>query len=171
VQFEIVDATRADEPVLAALAELYQYDFTEFTGGDVGDDGRFGAGLLARYWMEPGRHAFLARAYGRLAGFALVRRGSAFETPGVWDMDEFFVMRKHRRSGLGRYMAHTIFDRLGGAWEVREMANNAPAQAFWRRIIGEYTDGRYSERAYDDDRWRGPVQSFDTNKTAALPPS
>jgi predicted acetyltransferase len=168
VQFEIVHATRDDEPVLAALAELYQYDFTEFSGEGVGEDGRFGSDFLARYWTEPGRHAYLARADGKLAGFALVRRGSSFDTPDVWDMVEFFVMRKYRRSGLVRYMARGIFDRLGGRWEVREIAANTPAQSFWRRIIGEYADGRYSERSYDDERWRGPVQSFDTRKPAAV---
>jgi hypothetical protein len=28
---------------------------------------------------------------------------------------------------------------------VFELARNAPALAFWHRIIGEYTDGRYED--------------------------
>jgi predicted acetyltransferase len=164
MQIEIVQATQADEPVLAALAELYQYDFTEFTEEDIGDDGRFGSGWLARYWTEPDRYAFFARADGKLAGFALVRRGSELGvTPLPWDMVEFFVMRKYRRHGVGRVMATAVFDRFRGSWQVREMANNSRSHAFWRRIIGDYTQRRYEERTYDEDAWRGPVQFFDNS--------
>jgi len=164
MQIDIVQATRDDEPVLAALAELYQYDFTEFTGEDVGADGRFGSDWLTRYWTEPGRYAFIARADGKLAGFALVRRGSELGvTPLPWDMVEFFVMRKYRRHGIGRVMATTMFDRFRGPWQVREMANNLPAHAFWRRTIGDYMQGKYEERTYDEEAWRGPVQFFDNS--------
>jgi predicted acetyltransferase len=161
---DIAQATRDDEPVLAGLAELYQYDFTEFTSEDVGDDGRFGSAFLARYWAEPDRYAFIARVGGKLAGFALVRRGSELGVePLPWDMVEFFVMKKYRRHGVGRAMAFTLFDRFRGPWQVREIAPNAPAQAFWRRIIREYTDGRFDERRYDEDAWRGPVQFFESS--------
>ena len=47
---QVVEATRAQQPVLANLFELYQYDFTEFDTGDVDDDGRFGTPFLDLYW-------------------------------------------------------------------------------------------------------------------------
>ena len=34
---------------------------------------------------------------------------------------------------------------LPGEWLVQQSPENAPAQAFWRRVIGEYTDGDFTE--------------------------
>jgi predicted acetyltransferase len=164
MQVDITQASRDDLPLLAALAELYVYDFTEFTGEDPGDDGRFPSDWVARIFEEPDHYAFIARADGKLAGFALIRRGSEFgdgTTP--WNMAEFFIMRKHRRSGVGRTLAFAMFDRFRGPWQVHEIAKNAPAQAFWRRIIGDYTKGIFEERALDDEKRAGPVQIFDSS--------
>ena len=168
VEVAITQATQDDAAVLAALAELYIYDFTEFTGEDPGEDGRFPTDWLARLWAEPDHYAFIARVDGKLAGFALIRRGSEFgdDVPGSvppWNMAEFFVMRKHRRSGVGRMLATAMFDRFRGPWHVHQIARNTPAQAFWRRIIGEYTNSAFTERLLEDDKRGGPVQIFDSS--------
>ena len=142
------------------MLELYHYDFTEYTDADVDPDGRFGYRYLDAYFTEPDRHPFLIRADGQLAGFALVRRAtSAVGDYDVFDMAEFFVMRKYRRRGVGSEAARFAFDRFPGRWEVREMAANTPAQAFWRRVIGDYTGGNFTERRLDDSAWL--MQSFD----------
>jgi predicted acetyltransferase len=164
VQIETTRATREDEQTLAALAELYIYDFTEFTGEDVGDDGRFGYQWLAKYFDEPDRFAFLARVDGKLAGFALISRISEFDDGALpWSMSEFFVLKKYRRSGVGRTLATAMFDRFRGPWQVHELSANAPAQAFWRRVIGDYTNGAFEERVLDDEKRGGPVQIFDSS--------
>jgi len=87
---EVIPATLEQKPILANLLELYGHDFSEFHDIDLGPDGRFGYKCLPLYWSEPGRHPFLVRVDGRLAGFAFVKRGS--EVSGdetVWDMAEF----------------------------------------------------------------------------------
>jgi predicted acetyltransferase len=63
-------------------------------------------------------------------------------------------------------MARAIFDRFPGRWEVRVMAENLPAQAFWRATVSRYTGGRVEERMWDDDRWCGLVQFFDSRHRA-----
>ncbi len=167
MEIEITQATPAHKPVLANLFELYLHDFSEYTEADVQDDGRYGSPYLDSFWTTPGRFPFLVRVGGALAGFALVMRGSHLTgDPDVADMDEFFVMRKYRRHGVGEAMARAVFDRFPGRWEVRVMRNNTPAQAFWRAIISRYTGGRFEERAWDDDRWRGLVQFFDSRDRA-----
>ncbi|TAK56666.1 MAG: GNAT family N-acetyltransferase [Dehalococcoidia bacterium] len=159
---ELVEATLAEKAALRRLLELYQYDFTEFTDEDVGADGRFGYGYLDAYLDEAHRHGFLIKAGGHLAGLVLVRRAASVDDDGdVMDMAEFFVMRKYRRRRVGSEAARLAFDRFAGRWEVREMAPNRPAQAFWRRVIGDYTGGRFDERRLDDGRWL--VQSFDSS--------
>jgi predicted acetyltransferase len=82
----------------------------------------------------------------------------------LWDMSQFFVLRKHRRRGVGERAAAMTFDAFRGRWEVREALRNTPAHEFWRSVIGRYARGRFTETMLDDERWRGPVQSFDNRE-------
>ena len=163
----LVDVTAAsadDKARLLALLELYVYDFSEILGIDVGDDGRFRPPAIDVYFADPRCHAFLVRVDGKLAGFALVQQRSRLSgDEGVCDVAQFFVMRKYRRSGVGERVAAWLFDRFRGPWEVREEAKNHAATAFWRRAIHRYTGGRFEELVLDDERWRGPVQRFDSS--------
>src|SRR5215813_6690596 len=92
VNIKVLPALREQKPVLANLLELYVYDFSEFMDLKLGADGRFGYKHLSRYWQEPGRHPFLIRVNGDLAGFALVQSGSQISgDTNVWDVAEFFI--------------------------------------------------------------------------------
>jgi predicted acetyltransferase len=164
VHVQVTPASRDDEPRLKALLELYVYDFSQMLGIDVGDDGRFKLPSLEVYFTDPRCHAFLTRADDKLAGFALVQQRSRLSgDEAVTDMAEFFVMRKYRRQGVGERAAAWLFDRFPGPWEVRERAANVAATAFWRRAIGRYTGHAFEELTLDDERWRGPVQRFDSS--------
>lgn len=157
----IREAGPGDAATLANLLQLYLHDFTEFDGHDADDSGRFAYGDLAPYWTESDRRAFLIRADGRLAGFALVDRDAPLSGPGAcWSIAEFFVMRKYRRLGVGGRAAAEVFRRFPGRWEVSQIAANLPAQVFWRAAIARATGGRYAETFVEGDGWRGPVQSF-----------
>lgn len=154
---QITPVAVEEHDVLAALLQLYVYDFSEMLGLDVGDDGRYHAPPIE------GRDAFLVRVDGKLAGFALVLGKSRLTgEEGVHDVAEFFVLQRYRRTGVGEKAARWLFDRYPGPWEVRQKAENARAIAFWRRVIDRYTGGHFDEEALDDERWRGPVQRFDT---------
>ena len=135
-QFALVAASRDQEPVFANLLQLYIYDFSEILDLDVGAEGRFSYPHLALYWSEPGRHPFLITVQGKPAGFVLVKTGSDWD---VHDMAEFFVMRRHRRHGIGTAIAHEVWRRLPGRWEVRVMEANVPAQHFWTHAIAGFS--------------------------------
>jgi predicted acetyltransferase len=130
------------------MLELYMHDLSEAFPMDLGPDGRFGYDLL-RYWQEPEtRFPFLIRADGQLAGFAFVARGSpATDDASDLDVAEFFVLRRYRRSGVGRQAAFQLWDRMPGRWIVRVSDRNHRGQPFWRAIIAEYSAGDFSERA------------------------
>jgi len=165
---QVTEASNDDRVRLAALFELYVYDFSEMLGLDVEEDGRFHAPPLDAYWSDPRSHAFLIRADGKLAGFALVQERSRLtgdET--VRDVAEFFVLRRYRRRGVGEIAARWLFDRFRGPWEVRQKPDNVAATAFWRRAIGRYANGEFDEVVWDDARWRGPVQRFDSSSSGA----
>jgi predicted acetyltransferase len=157
-----LDPARAEErDAIESLLQLYAYDWSELRPLEVGANGRFAPYPLDAYWSEEGHHPFLLRVDDNLAGFALVTARSRLTgTRGVFDMAEFFVVRRHRRRGVGMAAAAAAFTALRGPWEVRQRDENPAATAFWRRAIAAYTGGRYQEVHWNDARWTGPVQTF-----------
>ena len=140
VRIEVIPAAPEQEAVLGNLLELYIHDFRELREVDLGPNGRFGYRLLPLYWSDPARHPFLVRIDGKLAGFALVKRGSEVsENETVWDMAEFFVIRGYRRRGFGTQITHELWRRFPGLWEIRVMQSNVRACQFWRRAISMFT--------------------------------
>jgi predicted acetyltransferase len=141
-------ATAEDLPRLANLLELYIHDLSVLFAVDVGPDGRFGYPALERYVREPqARFAYLIRAGSQLAGFALAQRGSPMtDDPSDLDVAEFFVLRRHRRAGVGQRAARLLWERTRGHWIVRVAADNLPARAFWRATIAAYSGAPLSER-------------------------
>jgi predicted acetyltransferase len=154
-------AAEHERAVLENLAQLYCHDWSEMLPLDVGDDGRFADFGLASYWTDDWRHPFLLRSDGKLAGFALIAaRSKITGDGGVFDMTEFFVLRRFRRQGVGLAAAFAAFDRFQGRWEVRQRQENPGATAFWRRAIAAYTDGHYVESERKRPEWTEIVQSF-----------
>ena len=139
VRVEVNEAAGEQEPIMANLLELYIHGFTEIILFKVGEDGRFGYPDLPLYWTEPGRHPFLVRVDDHWAGFVLVRRGSQVSgDENVWDMTEFFVLRGYRRLGVGTNVAHDVWRRFPGKWEVRVIVRNERALSFWRDAIAGF---------------------------------
>jgi predicted acetyltransferase len=162
-QVEVIPAALEQEPVLANLLQLYAHDFSEFYDVEIGADGRFVYKQLPLYWSEPGRHPFLVWVEGKLAGFVLVKKGSEISrNENVWDLAEFFVLRAYRRRGIGTRVAHEVWRRFPGLWEVRVLQANVSAQYFWARAISGFT-GKAAHPArveHDGDWWK--VFSFDS---------
>jgi predicted acetyltransferase len=139
LKVEIIPATADQEPVLANLLELYAHDFSEFLDLELGLDGRFAYKDLPLYWREPDRHPFLVSMDGKLAGLVLVKRAPARAVdPAIWDMAEFFILRRYRRHGIGTVIAHQVWRRFPGPWKVRVLESNHAAAQFWERAISAF---------------------------------
>ena len=152
-------ATPSDDALLSNLLELYTHDLSAaFPNVELGADGRFGYDKLPLYWSEPDRRfAFLIKCDGRVAGFVLATRGSsAADDPDVLDVAEFFVIRRYRRSGVGRQAAFLLWNRLPGTWTVRVSEGNPGAVSFWSGVIAGFTHGAVIESTRDDspNAWR-----------------
>ena len=126
---------------LANLLELYCYDMSAYFPIEVGADGRFGYQALPSYFSQPeSRFAYLMFVDDKLAGFAMATLGSAASSdPDVLDVAEFFVMRGHRKQGVGARAAALMWNELRGRWIVRVASSNLPGIAFWTRAISHYT--------------------------------
>ncbi len=145
---------RSSDPVLRNLLELYCHDMGEWFLNDTDADGRYDY-PMQRHW-DAGVQVHLAYAGKIPIGFALV--GSAAEFTGnerARDLDEFFVVRRHRRSGVGRAFARRVWDAYPGLWLVRVFQGNLPALPFWRGTITDYTGGEFAEeiRTVGERRW------------------
>lgn len=162
-------ATSADAGLLANLLELYIHDISEaFPQVELGPDGRFGYSKLPLYWSEPEvRFPFLIKFEGRVAGFAFATRGSPVtDDPNVFDIAEFFVLRRYRRAGVGRRAAVLLWNRLPGKWIVRVSEGTPGALPFWAGVIAEFTGGAAtkSTKPGNPHSWR--VFSFETRGSA-----
>ena len=159
----LTPASPDEKPILERLMQLYLYDFTEFDGTDVNDQGLYLDKYLPLYWEEPHRRPFFIRVDGKLAGFVLVRLDidGLIDSPRkVHQIAEFFVLKKYRRYGVGKFAAKWVFDEFPGVWEVEQIATNLPAQAFWRKIISRYTHNNYREMFLNNEHHHGPIQTF-----------
>ena len=154
-----------DKDVLRHLMEFYMYDFSEMEDLDVNAHGRFEYKYLDHYWTDDERYPYFILVDGKYAGFVLVRKHGVLKEDSFF-IAEFFVMRKYRRIGVGQRAATQVFDRHRGVWEVGQIRNNLVAQAFWRKVIHQYTNGQFFETMVDDDRWHGPIQTFTNWKEA-----
>ncbi|WP_293385399.1 GNAT family N-acetyltransferase [Phenylobacterium sp. SCN 70-31] len=149
---------------LRALFQLYTHDFSEFWAGDdkgeLDEDGRFpDYPYLDSYWTDPRRIPFLIRVDGRLAGLLLVNDHSHSGLPVDFAVAEFFVVRKHRREGVGRAAARAALSGRPGLWELAVARKNVGALAFWRGIAAELADGAV-ETLDTTDRWNGTILRF-----------
>jgi predicted acetyltransferase len=160
-----IEAAPAEaQPLIANLLELYSHDLSDVFPVDIGPDGRFGYARLPLYWSAPDtRLPFLIRCGDRVAGFALVTRGSpASDDPSVFDVAEFFVLRRYRRGGVGRQAAHALWSTLGNRWVVRVSDANRPAVPFWANVVRMYSNGEFTESRLTNDGQSWRVFSFDS---------
>lgn len=156
MQLELVKATLEQKPALANLLELYAYDFTEFCDFDIGNNGFYGYEYLSLYWTEPTRFPYLIYVNKKIAGFILVQQGSPIsEAPTIWDISEFFVMKKYKRQGVGTAAALKIWQQFKGLWQVRVLVSNPIACSFWLQAIKKLTstDPLKTEATIKEDDW------------------
>ena len=114
-----------------------------------GDDVEFGdrqPEMMARWFADDSSHPLVILRNEVPVGFALVSRPvmKRSESP-EYRLSEFFVSKSARRLGVGREAAQLIFNRFQGSWEITEIMRNQPAVAFWRSVVGRYTQGDFRE--------------------------
>ncbi|MFI4950178.1 MAG: GNAT family N-acetyltransferase, partial [Caulobacterales bacterium] len=144
VTLEIAGPERRE--TLANLFQLYTHDFSEqWAGRDDGElqeDARFPPYVhLDSYWAEPDCTPYLIRADGHLAGFVLINAFSHSGLPIDHAVAEYFVVRKHRRGGVGRAAARAAIAPRPGQWELAVARKNTAALPFWQAVAGELAAG------------------------------
>ena len=132
MEVELQRVAESDKTVLANLLQLYRYDLSAVRGMELTEHGTFIYRFLDHYFIDgEKREAHFIRYDGHLVGFVMTR----LLPDGVREMSEFFVVRAHRRCGVGRHAAELVFRRHPGAWEVAFDDPNEGAASFWLGVV------------------------------------
>src|SRR5512138_2174041 len=105
LMIDLLRAAPSHRSLLRQLYELYCHDFSPMTKSDLGDDGYWTGDDFLDPWPD-NLHVYLIRVDQQWAGFAWIAFGSYSDPQAAGTlMDEFFVLRKYRRRGVGEWAA------------------------------------------------------------------
>jgi predicted acetyltransferase len=135
------------------LDDLSPLNTGVFSATSLGEIGYSESDQLARWFGDSSANPLVIVRGTEPVGFAMVARGAAApgRPPVDYRMVEFFVARMFRRRGVGRLAVELILNRFAGRWEITEYLRNPVAVSFWRRVVANYTQGRYQERVVDGE--------------------
>jgi predicted acetyltransferase len=140
----LIPALRKDYLTIQRMFLFYVYDMGRSCGFNPGwkcpIDLDFEVDDLSPYFKEATRKAFLIQVENTVAGFALLH-----QTGDVWHVDEFFVHGKFQQQGIGKKIAHQLWEQYPACWELSVIPENKSALFFWRDAIASFTQGRYAE--------------------------
>jgi ribosomal-protein-alanine N-acetyltransferase len=147
-QISLDPASLSEYPVIQNLARFYVYDMSEFLGNEGGwelpEDGLFECIDFKKYWEDKNSFPFLIRYKNEIAGFVIVdKKGSDAEIE--FNMAQFFILRKFKNKGIGKYVATEIFKKFPGIWEVMVIPGNEGAYRFWRATIKNFSQNNFTE--------------------------
>jgi len=144
MQMTLKPVEKSQEQTLLNLMEKYEYEFSQYHGWDVEEDGLYGCEIEEEYWEENEKYvAYFIEADGNLAGFVMIGEGNEGDKETDYLVSEFFVMHKYRRFGIGKQAFYQILDKYKGTWQVLYNPKNTTSAGFWERAIDEHTDGKY----------------------------
>lgn len=151
-QIKLIPASLKEHPIIQNMGRFYVYDMSEFMGKEEGweipEDGLYECIDFKKYWEDKNSFPFIVKYKNEIAGFVIVdKKGSSAEID--FNMAQFFVLRKFKNKGLGRYIAHECFKKFAGVWEVMVIPGNEGAYRFWRSTIKNYTNNNFTEYTRD----------------------
>lgn len=161
---ELRKAQAHDFLALQQMLELYQYELSDIWPQQADSEGKYGYNL-ERHKQGERFYAHVALEDAQYVGFALVAPAVVTRKEGHW-MEQFFILKRFRRSGAGYALARHVLLNHPGAWEVGQVRANLAAQAFWRRVIQKVTSGSFVEVQVTEGWWQGIVQQFNVPAAA-----
>lgn len=149
---KLIPATLKEYPIIQNMGRFYVYDMSEYVGMEEGweipEDGLYECIDFKKYWEDENTFPFIVRYQNEMVGFAIIdKKGSRAEIN--FNMAQFFILRKFKNKGIGRYVAQQCFKEFPGIWEVMVIPGNEGAYRFWRATIKQYTSNNFTEYTRD----------------------
>jgi predicted acetyltransferase len=144
-------ASKADRDWIEDTYGEYLADLTADTTGvfpSLTTTGQSVSEIIQGWFHDDRCTAFMVLRDQEPVGFAVVQRSLAgSEDPKRhYRLSEFFIRRPFRSKGVGRGAAMLIFARYAGEWTIAEQSRNPGAIRFWRRVVSEFTNGKFREK-------------------------
>jgi len=152
MNIEIKKVAVVNKNVLWNLLQLYKYDFSEYDASEISENGIYEYNYFEDYWIDKNRFPYLVLIDNNLAGFAMVNGVSHFDKGHkLFNMAEFFIMRKYRHCGFGLIIAIKVFELHKGEWEVAQYVKNVPSIRFWDKVLNHYMNNCYKEIVQEEN--------------------
>lgn len=150
MQTELRPASADERSIIDKLFQFYVYDLSSLTGKAIDNAGefRFSADLVSKYWCKNSHWPYLIYANGELAGFCLIRK---YPGETTFDIDQFFVLNRFKRHGIGSAAFEKIIELHPGRWIIRVLKENTSALKFWMRCADRTTHNDYTLALEMDD--------------------
>jgi predicted acetyltransferase len=124
-----------DRHILENLFRYYVYELSGSTQLDPNAKGEFtfNTSALDLYWQRDDHIPYFIVVDSALAGFVLLRRYPANKT--VYDVDQFFILKKYQGKGIGKQVLQQLVMLYKGAWQIRVLLENTAALYFWKAAV------------------------------------
>ena len=140
-----------EKEVVVSLFNYYLYEFSDLTGSLLNENGTYlrNTSLIDPYWAEPNHLPYFIKVNGEIAGFIFVRYFPDEEE--LLDIDQFFILRKFKRLGVGSKAFKLCLAAHNGNWLVRVLKENQSGLSFWQNVIGSVTNNNF-KHAFEFDQ-------------------
>jgi predicted acetyltransferase len=138
---------------LRNLMPLYLHDLSAYTPElQPNDQGLFEYEGMHLYAEDERLKAFLIVQDNSVAGFLLLNEPPYTFKEVDYCVNELFILNNYRQKGLARTAIQLVFNQFPGKYVIFQLADNARALSFWRKIYEEnnisYTE---KEELYDGE--------------------
>lgn len=157
--------------IIQNMAQLYVYDASRELGFSISADGRYNPKSYRCYCEDSDKIAYIIKVYDEIAGFALINeKGLAKHTD--WKVDQFFILAKFQRSGIGKSAAEKIWQLHPGKWELSVIPENTSALKFWENTISKFTANIFEKETklieFDKDQPKRIIFSFNSENRSTI---
>jgi predicted acetyltransferase len=133
-EIELRELVEETHEIAERFWQLFLHDLSEFRDSHPNEQGAFKRKHLDPYLVaDPDRVAYIVHGPTGPVGLSFVYG----LTGNARRLDQFFIVRSQRRSGIGRTAAEATVRRHPGRWEVGFQNENPMAARFWRRLAAE----------------------------------
>lgn len=151
-----IDITNDNMQIYYNLSQHYEAEFSPLKGSLPNKDGIYKISTN----IDENHKGFILYEDFTPIGFAVIDISKE-----IFDVCEFYIIPSHRNKKFGKKLAFFIFDKYTGDWEVKQIKGAEQATKFWIKVINSYTEGKYTENEYIDNKWGRVVrQVFNSNK-------
>lgn len=131
--------------VLRNLVKLYCYEWSQYNGIELDQNGEFAFERdLDRFFTRERHYPYFVLLDDRIIGFVLIDNDFDLRKDSDYAISEFFILYKYRRMGIGKWAAIEAIKRHPGKWEIKMHPKNKGSVSFWTAVAEEIVGTDYA---------------------------